>query len=264
MRLAGIRSRASGWPSKSRWRTASGLRAIPGPGGGKSGAREQRRRLERGRQVRVGRVVVGVVAQLGALRLPRRQYTLGVAARRGRIEVDVTEALRIPGAGPKIPRCWTGGPQTGRARDPASGNLLTVGHPSYARTSRFRKGNAPRHPDREGRPSEVEATAEVLGEPLLIAGGVHGGAGEPCFAPVEQPREQGTSGARRNAPRMTTGRPGRTGRITNATPTPRITQPPVKRTARPSRRPRTTRTRRERAGLRFFDFRGARGTSAMR
>ncbi len=49
-----------------------------------------------------GGLVVGVVLQLGPLRLPRRQYTLGVAARRGGLEIDLAEVLGIPVAGPRI------------------------------------------------------------------------------------------------------------------------------------------------------------------
>jgi hypothetical protein len=47
-------------------------------------------------------IVVGVVPQLGPLKLPRRQYTIGLAARRGGLEFDLTEILRIPIAGSKI------------------------------------------------------------------------------------------------------------------------------------------------------------------
>jgi hypothetical protein len=47
-------------------------------------------------------IVVGVVPQLGPLKLPRRQYTIGVAAKRGGLEFDLTEILRIPIAGSKI------------------------------------------------------------------------------------------------------------------------------------------------------------------
>jgi hypothetical protein len=77
-------------------------------------------------------IVVGVGAQLGALRLPRRQYALGVAARRGRIEVDVTEALRIPGAGPKIAAMLDAAARRldGLAIRRRS-NLLTIGHPWF-------------------------------------------------------------------------------------------------------------------------------------
>src|SRR5262245_50465560 len=47
-------------------------------------------------------IVVGVVAQLGPLKLPRRQYTIGVAARRGNLELDLSEVLGIPIVGSKI------------------------------------------------------------------------------------------------------------------------------------------------------------------
>jgi hypothetical protein len=47
-------------------------------------------------------IVVGVVPRLGPLTLPRRQYTIGVAARRGGLELDLAEILAIPIAGSKI------------------------------------------------------------------------------------------------------------------------------------------------------------------
>ena len=47
-------------------------------------------------------VVLGVVPRLGPLKLPRRQYTIGIAARRGALELDLGEILGIPVAGSKI------------------------------------------------------------------------------------------------------------------------------------------------------------------
>jgi hypothetical protein len=47
-------------------------------------------------------IVVGVVPRLGPLKLPRRQYTIGVAARRGGLELDLAEILAIPIVGSKI------------------------------------------------------------------------------------------------------------------------------------------------------------------
>ncbi len=47
-------------------------------------------------------IVIGVVAQVGPVRLPRRRYTLPVGARRGALEVDLREVLRIPIVGAKI------------------------------------------------------------------------------------------------------------------------------------------------------------------
>jgi hypothetical protein len=47
-------------------------------------------------------IVLGVVPKLGPLKLPRRRYTIGVAARRGAVEFDLTEILAIPVAGSKI------------------------------------------------------------------------------------------------------------------------------------------------------------------
>jgi hypothetical protein len=47
-------------------------------------------------------IVLGVVPKLGPLKLPRRQYTIGIAARRGALELDLSEILGIPVAGSKI------------------------------------------------------------------------------------------------------------------------------------------------------------------
>ena len=47
-------------------------------------------------------IVLGVVAKLGPLKLPRRQYTIGIAAKRCALEFDLAEILAIPVAGSKI------------------------------------------------------------------------------------------------------------------------------------------------------------------
>ena len=47
-------------------------------------------------------IVLGVVPKLGPLPLPRREYTIGIAARRGALQFDLAEILGIPLAGPKI------------------------------------------------------------------------------------------------------------------------------------------------------------------
>jgi hypothetical protein len=47
-------------------------------------------------------IVVGVVPKLGPLKLPRRTYTIGVTAKRGTLELDLAEILKIPIAGSKI------------------------------------------------------------------------------------------------------------------------------------------------------------------
>ena len=75
-------------------------------------------------------IVVGVVPQLGPIRLPRRQYAVGVKAKRGGLELDLAEILGIPIAGSKIAAIvdakadeldWL----TIRRR----GNLLTISYP---------------------------------------------------------------------------------------------------------------------------------------
>jgi len=75
-------------------------------------------------------IVVGVVPQLGPMTLRRRQYVVGVKARRGRLELDLAEILGIPIAGSRIAAIvdakadeldWL----TIRRRD----NLLTIGYP---------------------------------------------------------------------------------------------------------------------------------------
>jgi hypothetical protein len=75
-------------------------------------------------------VVVGVVAQLGPLKLPRRRYTIRIAAKRGAVEFDVSEILGIPIAGSRIAAMIdTKAEQLDwlsiRRRD----HLLTVGYP---------------------------------------------------------------------------------------------------------------------------------------
>ena len=75
-------------------------------------------------------IVVGVVAQLGPLKLPRRQYTIGVAAKRGGLELDLAEILSIPIAGSKIAAIVDAKTEeldwlSVRRRE----NLLTIGHP---------------------------------------------------------------------------------------------------------------------------------------
>ncbi|HXJ77779.1 MAG TPA: hypothetical protein VMS64_03765 [Candidatus Methylomirabilis sp.] len=75
-------------------------------------------------------IVVSVTGRLGPLRLPPRRYTLGVDARGGRAEVDLTEIFRIPLAGARIAAMLDAkiarlDGLTIRRR----GALLTVGHP---------------------------------------------------------------------------------------------------------------------------------------
>jgi hypothetical protein len=75
-------------------------------------------------------IVIGVVAQVGPVRLPRRRYTLPVGARRGALEVDLREVLRIPVVGAKIAaildtqRDGLGGLKVRRRED-----VLTIAHP---------------------------------------------------------------------------------------------------------------------------------------
>lgn len=75
-------------------------------------------------------IVLGVVPKLGPLPLPRRQYTIGLAAKRGTLEFDLTEILGIPLAGSKIAALIDA---KAEALDWLSvrrrGNLLTVGSP---------------------------------------------------------------------------------------------------------------------------------------
>jgi hypothetical protein len=75
-------------------------------------------------------IVLGVVPQLGPLKLPRRQYTIGVAAKRGGLELDLGEVLAIPIAGSKIAAILDAKAKaldwlSIRRRD----NLLTIGYP---------------------------------------------------------------------------------------------------------------------------------------
>jgi hypothetical protein len=77
-------------------------------------------------------VVVGVVPRVGPLSLPRRRYTLPIAARRGYVEIDLGEVLRIPVVGAKIAarlddtEAWPAGLSIRRR-----GNVLAVGHPRF-------------------------------------------------------------------------------------------------------------------------------------
>ena len=75
-------------------------------------------------------IVVGVVPQLGPLKLPRRQYTVGVTAKRGGLELDLGEILGIPIAGSKIAAILDAGTeQLDWLSIRRRGNLLTVGYP---------------------------------------------------------------------------------------------------------------------------------------
>jgi hypothetical protein len=75
-------------------------------------------------------IVVGVVPQLGPLKLPRRRYTIGIAAKRGALELDLSELLAIPIAGTKIAAIVDA---KAKELDWLSvrrrGHLLTVGYP---------------------------------------------------------------------------------------------------------------------------------------
>ena len=75
-------------------------------------------------------IVVGVVPRLGPLRLPRRKYTIGVAAKRGGLELDLAQILGIPIAGSKIAAILDAKAEklnwlSIRRRD----HLLTIGYP---------------------------------------------------------------------------------------------------------------------------------------
>ena len=74
-------------------------------------------------------IVVGVVPRLGPLKLPRRQYRIGVTAKRGGLVFDLAEILGIPIAGSKIASIVDA---KAEALDWLSirrrGNLLTIGY----------------------------------------------------------------------------------------------------------------------------------------
>lgn len=74
-------------------------------------------------------IVVGVVPKLGPLKLPRRRYTIGLAAKRGGLELDLSEILAIPIAGAKIAAIVDA---KAKELDWLSirrrGNLLTIGY----------------------------------------------------------------------------------------------------------------------------------------
>lgn len=111
-------------------------------------------------------LVVGVVPRLGPLRLPRREYTLGVAARRGGLEVDLAEILAIPVAGPRIAAMLDA-----KAQDlpwlsiQRRGDMLAIAYPglrcegaaSGDGTLRLTvtAADAPRRPSRPRRPSST-------------------------------------------------------------------------------------------------------------
>jgi len=74
-------------------------------------------------------IVLGVVPKLGPLKLPRRHYRIGIAAKRGQVELDLAEILGIPLVGAKIAAALDA-----KAEELAflavrrRGNVLTVGY----------------------------------------------------------------------------------------------------------------------------------------